>query len=71
MTNDLSVECRNEIGLAEWVTDEFGKADDLDAISASVQSFLTHDSAAFLDEVIEDGHVPSSGVRVRHRVDVV
>ena len=54
VTNDLSIECRNEIGLAEWVTDEFGKADDLDAISASVQSFLMHDSAAFLDEVIED-----------------
>ena len=31
VTNDLSVECRNEIGLGEWVTDEFGRADDLDA----------------------------------------
>ena len=54
VTNDLSVECRDEMGLGEWVTDEFGRADDLDAISASVQSLPMHDSATFIDELIED-----------------
>ena len=54
VTNDLSVECRNEIGLGEWVTDEFGRADDLDAISSSVQSLPMHDSATFIEELIED-----------------
>ena len=54
VTNDLSVECRNEIGLGEWVTDEFGRADDLNAISSSVQSFPMHDSATFIDELIEN-----------------
>ena len=54
VTNDLSVECRNEIGLGEWVTDEFGRADDLDAISASVQSLPMHESATFIDEFIEE-----------------
>lgn len=54
VTNDLSVECLNEIGLGEWVTDDFGRADDMEAISSSVQSLPMHDSAVFIDELIED-----------------
>ena len=54
VTNDLSVQCRNEIGLGTWVTDKFGMADDFDAISAAAQSLPKHDSADFISELIED-----------------
>ena len=54
VTNDLSVECRDEIGLSEWVSDEFGGADDLDAISASVHSLSDSGFVTFMDELLGD-----------------
>ena len=54
VTNDLSVECRDEIGLQDWVTDELGRADDPNAISASVNSMPDHSSSTFLEELIQD-----------------
>ena len=54
VTNDLSVECRQMIGLGEWVTDDFGRADDLDAISSSVHSLPMHRSAKFINDLTEE-----------------
>ena len=54
VTNDLSVQCRNDIGLGTWVTDKFGMADDTDAISAARQSLPKHDSADFISELIAE-----------------
>ena len=54
VTNDLSIEYRDDIGLQEWVTDEFGRADDQEAISAAVKTIPDQGMTNFIDELIED-----------------
>lgn len=54
VTNDLSVEFGDEFGLQEWVTEEFGSADDPEAITSSLQSLAEHRSTTFIGELMED-----------------
>ena len=54
VTNDISVVCEDRFGLQEWVTGEFGRADDPDAITEALQSLLESVTTHFIRELMED-----------------
>ena len=54
VTNDISVVCEDRFGLQEWVTGEFGRADDLIAITEALQSLVGSSVTAFIAELMED-----------------
>ena len=54
VTNDISIMCEDRFGLQKWVTGEFGRADDLDAITEALQSLLRSDTTTFVREMVED-----------------
>ena len=54
ITNDISFESINELELWNWSTGEFGRADNLKAITQAVQSLANHNMATFMKELMAE-----------------
>ena len=53
ITNDLTVSYASELRLWTWITDDFGRADDSNAVTSALESLKNHEVATFVTHLIK------------------